>query len=400
MGNNVANCDVTIIGAGPYGLSAAAFMRRAGVEARVFGEPMAFWENRMPAGMFLRSNWGASHIADPDRKVTLDAYRQSMGNHLSAPIPLDRFVDYGRWYQRQLVPDVERTSVTRVDSDGRDFRVSLVTGDSFRSRRVVIAAGIGNFVSRPAEFDAIPPALASHSSEHRDLTRFKGQRVVVIGSGQSALESAALLHEGGADVEVIGRRTVLNWVGVHYRLHHLGAISWLLYSDRDVGPAGLSRIVSVPHLFRILPRKVQNRAAYRAIRPAGSGWLRPRLSEVPVTLGRTVVSALPKGSRLQVKLNDGTDRTVDHALLATGFRVDLSRYEFLPYELRARLDTVDGYPVLKPGMESSVPGLHFLGKPAAWSFGPLVCFVSGTEFAAKELVRFVAQKNGAKHRDE
>jgi hypothetical protein len=121
---------------------------------------------------------------------------------------------------------------------------------------------------------------------------------------------------------------------------------------------------------------------------------------VPITLGRTIISATPKGSRLQLKLNDGTDRTVDHALLATGFRVDLSRYEFLPDELRARLHTADGYPVLNRGLESSVPGLHFLGKPAAWSFGPLVGFVSGTEFAAKELVRFLARKNGAKHTDE
>lgn len=396
MREHLPNCNVTVVGAGPYGLSAAAFLRSAGVETRIFGEPMAFWEYRMPAGMFLRSNWGASHIADPDRKITLDAYRSSTGNHLSAPIPLERFVDYGQWYQRQLVPDVEKCNVTSVDADGRDFRVTLASGESFTSRRVVLATGIGNFVWRPAEFDAVPPALASHSAEHRDLSRFKGHRIVVIGGGQSALESAALLHEAGADVEVIARQTALNWVGLHYRLHHLGALSRLLYSDRDVGPAGISRLVSMPHLFQVLPRKVQNRAAYRAIRPAGSGWLRPRLSAVPITLGRKVVSATPTGSRLRLTLNDGTDRLVDHTILATGFRVDISRYEFLPKELLARLHTVDGYPVLKRGLESSISGLHFLGKPAAWSFGPLLCFVSGTDFAARELVRSIACKNGSK----
>jgi hypothetical protein len=394
------DCNVTVIGAGPYGLSATAYLRAAGTETRVFGEPMAFWEKRMPAGMFLRSNWGASHIADPNKKVTLDAYRLATGNHLSAPIPLERFVDYGHWYQRQLVPDVEKCNVTRVEANGHDFRLTLASGEVFRSRRVVLATGIGNFGWRPAEFDAIPPALASHSSEHRDLSRFKGHRVIVIGGGQSALESAALLHEAGADVEVIARQTSLNWVGLHYRLHHLGAISWLLYSDRDVGPAGISRLVSMPRLFQVLPRKVQDRAAYRAIRPAGSGWLRPRLSDVPITLDRKVVSATPSGSRLRLTLNDGTDRLVDHTLLATGFRVDISRYEFLPEELRARLHTADGYPVLKRGLESSIPGLHFLGKPAAWSFGPLLCFVSGTNFAARELTRSIACENGAKHTNE
>jgi hypothetical protein len=377
-------------------MSAAAYLKSADVEIRVFGDSMSFWENRMPAGMFLRSNWGASHIADPDKKMTLDAYRLATGNHLSAPIPLERFIDYGRWYQRHLVPDVEKRNVTDIQALSQGFQLTLADGEKFTSRRVVVAAGIGNFLWRPSTFDAIPSELATHSSEHRDLSRFKGCRVAVIGGGQSALESAALLHEAGADVEVIARRTTLNWVGIHYRLHHLGPISWLLYSDRDVGPAGLSRVVSVPHLFRLLPRKIQDRAAQRAIRPAGSGWLRPRLSGVPITLGREVVSATPVASRLRLKLDDGTERLVDHAILATGFRVDLSRYEFLPQPLQIRLQTENGYPVLGRGLESSIRGLHFLGKPAAWSFGPLVCFVSGAEFVANELVRFVTGKNSRK----
>jgi FAD-dependent urate hydroxylase len=392
----VSDCDVTVIGSGPYGMSAAAYLKSAGVEIRVFGDPMSFWENRMPAGMLLRSNWGASHIADPDKKMTLDAYRLATGNHLSAPIPLERFIDYGRWYQRHLVPDVDKRKVTDIQALSHGFQLTLADGEKFTSRRVVVAAGIGNFLWRPSMFDAIPSELATHSSEHRNLSRFKGCRVAVIGGGQSALESAALLHDAGADVGVIARRTTLNWVGIHYRLHHLGPISWLLYSDRDVGPAGLSRVVSVPHLFRLLPRKIQDRAAQRAIRPAGSGWLRPRLSGVPITLGREVVSATPVASRLRLELDDGSERLVDHAILATGFRVDLSRYEFLPQPLQIKLQIENGYPVLGRGLESSVPGLHFLGKPAAWSFGPLLCFVSGAEFAANELVHFVAGKNGRK----
>ena len=143
------DCNVTIIGAGPYGLSAAAYLRAAGIEARAFGEPMAFWEKQMPAGMHLRSNWGASHIADPRGELTLDAYCQQNGNHVPKPIPLSRFLGYGHWFQRQVVPDLERIPVQTIQTEDRRFRVALSDGRSFTSKRVVVAAGIF-FAGSPA----------------------------------------------------------------------------------------------------------------------------------------------------------------------------------------------------------------------------------------------------------
>lgn len=388
-----SNCNVVVVGAGPYGLSSAAYLRAAGVEARVFGEPMSFWQNQMPVGMCLRSNWGASHIADPNQALTLDAYCREKGNHVSRPIPLDRFVDYGRWFQSQAVRDLEKRDITSIDFAAGGFKIVMKDGEEFTARRVVVAAGISAFTARPAEFASIPSALASHTSEHNDLRKFKGQKVVVIGAGQSALESAALFKEAGISVEVIGRKEILNWVGLHPRLHHLGAISKMLYSKRDVGPAGISRLVAMPHVFRRFPRSFQDRTAYRAIRPAGAGWLQPRLTDIPITLGRSVTSAEVSGSQLSLRLDDSSERLVDHALLATGFRVDVSKYPFLSPALSKQLVTVNGFPVLKRGLESSIPGLHFVGKPAAWSFGPLLGFVSGAEFASTELVRCIARNN-------
>jgi len=389
-----AGCEVAIVGAGPYGLSSAAYLRSAGIETRVFGEPMAFWQNQMPAGMCLRSNWGASHIADPRQELTLDAYCRQKGNHIAKPIPLDRFVDYGLWYQSRAVRDLEKRGVLKIDLDARGFKVTLTDDEEFMAKRVVVATGINNFAHRPAQFAGISSELASHTSEHNDLRKFKGRRMAIIGAGQSALESAALFKEAGIDVEVIARDQALNWVGLHPRLHHLGVVSKMLYSTRDVGPAGISRLVAMPHLFRRFPRGFQDRTAYRAIRPAGAGWLKPRLKGVPITLGRTVVSATITGSHLLLKLDDGTERLVDHALLATGFRVDVTKYPFLSQSLVKRLNVENGYPVLKRGLESSIPGLHFAGKPAAWSFGPLLGFVSGTEFAGNELVHSIAGRNG------
>jgi FAD-dependent urate hydroxylase len=387
MGNNSANSNVTIIGAGPYGLAAATYLRAANIETRIFGEPMAFWERQMPAGMCLRSHWTASHIADPLQQLTLDAYCRENGNHMPKPIPLERFIAYGRWYQRQGVRDVDNRKVQSVEPGTEGFNIVLSDGEQFSCRRVVVATGIGAFSARPAAFNNLPSELASHSSQHTDLGKFSGRRVLVVGCGQSALESAALLKEAGADVEVVARDATINWVGLHPRLHHLGIVSQMLYSTRDVGPAGISRLVAAPHLFRKLPRGFQDRIAYRAIRPAGSGWLRPRLVGVPISLGRSVVSAKAANGQLYVKLDDGTDRLVDHALLATGYRVDVSKYSFFSPSLLSRLQTANGFPVLSRGLESSIPGLHFLGKSASWSFGPLLGFVSGTEFASTELVR-------------
>jgi hypothetical protein len=355
---------------------------------------MSFWENQMPTGMCLRSSWSASHIADPKQELTLDAYCRQSGNHITKPIPLERFVAYGHWYRSQAVRNLENRHVRCVTQDPLGFKVALSDGEEFTSRRVVVAAGIGSFAVRPIEFEGISSELASHASESKDLSKFKGRRVVVIGAGQSALESAALLKEAGIEVEVIARQKSINWVGLHPRLHHLGALSRLLYSSRDVGPAGISRLVSMPHLFRTLPRPLQDRMAYRSIRPAGASWLQPRLPGISITLGRTIVSATSTDSQLRLQLDDGTERIVDHALLATGFRVDVSRYRFLSSSLLQQLQTMDGYPVLRRGLESSIAGLHFVGKPAAWSFGPLLGFVSGNEFAANALLIRVTSRNG------
>ena len=395
MSNKLQDCNVTVVGAGPYGLSSAAYLRAAGVETRVFGEPMAFWQNQMPAGMCLRSHPNASHIADPRQELTLDVYCRQNNGGVPKPVPLNLFVDYGNWYQSRAVPDLDIRQVRRIESAAGGFKVIMADGEEFTSRRVVIAGGISPFASKPEEFASIPSALASHTSDHKDLGKFKGQRVVVIGAGQSALESAALFKEAGIPVEVIARAQSLNWVGLHAKLHHLGLISKVMYSSRDVGPAGISRLVALPHLFRRFPRSFQDRTAYRAIRPAGAGWLQPRLVGVPITLGRKVVSAAVSGSQLRLHLDDGSERLVDHALLATGFRVDVSRYPFLSPSISKQLKTVNGFPVLKRGLESSIPGLHFVGKPAAWSFGPLLGFVSGAEFASNELVRSIAPRNGS-----
>jgi cation diffusion facilitator CzcD-associated flavoprotein CzcO len=395
----MASCDVAILGAGPYGLSAAAHLAQVkGLDFRVFGEPMSFWDANMPEGMLLRSNWTATRIAGPGDWLSLEAFQQSSGRKFTTPVPLDCFVAYGLWYQRQAVPFLERRRIVRMERDGRGFRVFPDSGPDFHSRRVVLAAGIGPFAWRPPVFDGFPAALASHTSEHRDLSVFAGKEVLVVGSGQSALESGALLRERGAHPEIIGRSLRIHWLQgrLSKTLHHgLGRFTRnLLYAPTDVGPAGLSQLMARPDLLRRLPRGIQDRLRRRSVRPAGARWLVDRLRDVPIRLGRSVVSAAAVGGRVRVRLDDGTERTADHVLLGTGYRVDVSRYGFLSADIVAGIRGEGGYPVLGDGLESTVPGLHILGAPAARSFGPLMQFVSGTGYASRALVRRLSGKGG------
>lgn len=391
----MTKCDVTIIGAGPYGLSAAAHLRAIpGLDVRIFGKPMSFWECQMPKGMLLRSGWDATQIADPTHSLTLEAFQEATGTHFSKPVPLDCFVQYGRWYQRQALPDLEQRQIVRVEITPKGFRVNLANGESFQSRRVVVAAGIQSFAWRPPEFDDLDPSLVSHTSEHPDLRRYSGQQVLVIGSGQSALESAALLHEGGAEVEVVARAHRINWLQgwasttLHWRLGSF--VRGLLYAPTDVGPAGISQLMARPDLLRKLPRGLQDKLWKRAVRPAGSRWLVKRLEGVPIRLGRSVVSVAPTGERLKVRLDDSSERIVDHVFLGTGYRIDVSKYEFLAPELIQSISQIKGYPQLRQGLETSVEGLHILGAPGAWSFGPLMQFVSGTHYASQALTRHIS----------
>ncbi len=392
----MATCDVTILGAGPYGLAAGNHLKHIkGLDVRVFGEPMSFWERTMPTGMFLRSNWTATQIADPDRRLTLETFQDERGNHLSTPIPISRFIEYGQWYQQKALPDLDHRQIVRIESDPKGFRVSLSDGEQFFSRRVVVAAGIGPFAYRPPEFDGFPPELASHTSDHAELRKFEGKQVLVVGGGQSALESAALLHESGAEAEVVTRSTEIHWLQgwASRTLHHgMGrAINKILYAPTDVGPAGISQLMARPDLVRKLPRALQDRLRIRSTRPAGARWLVDRLRDVPIRLGRSVSSAVVDGAKCRVRLDDGTERIADHVLLGTGYRIDVTKYGFLEPKIQQSLRVFQGFPILQPGLETSIPGLHILGAPGIWSFGPLLQFVSGTKYASQSLMLHIAR---------
>jgi Pyridine nucleotide-disulphide oxidoreductase len=386
-----AVCDVAVVGAGPYGLAAAARLRSvAGLGVRVFGEPMSFWSG-MPAGMWLRSTWEACHIGYPSGELTLDVFQAESGRAFSKPVPLEAFIDYGRWFARRAVGEVDRRRVMLITPAADGFVLRLDDGERLRARRVVIAAGIEAFPARPAVFAGLSRELVTHSSEHTDLGAFAGRRVLIIGGGQSALESAALIHEAGGEVEVLARTEQLVWLRGGSIQRRLGRLKPLLYAQTDVGPAALSRLVAAPRLFTRLPAELQAKLAHRAIRPAGARWLIDRLTDVPIHTAHTVTGAHATPGGLRLTLNDGTHQTAEHVILATGYKIDATQYNFLAPQLASRLRHTNGYPILGPGLQSNIAGLHFLGAPAAHSYGPTMRFVSGSWYATTQLTNHLAR---------
>src|SRR5437660_6156908 len=113
-----------VIGAGPYGLSSAAHIKSTGIQTHVFGKPMEFWQN-MPSEMYLKSSWSALNVSDPAGKYSLNRYAKSFGIPRQEPVPLHIFLEYGHWFQRHVVPDVDQTYAHFLTQDGKGFHLDL-----------------------------------------------------------------------------------------------------------------------------------------------------------------------------------------------------------------------------------------------------------------------------------
>jgi thioredoxin reductase len=383
--------DVVVIGAGPYGLSLGAHLRAAGVHFRQFGLPMQLWRASMPRGMFLKSQGFASNLSSPDGEHTLKAFCSGHGLPYATygqPVPLDTFVAYGLWFQRELLPDLEQTLVTEVMGVGEHFEIGLADGARVTSRNVVVAAGVEHFSVVPQGLAALPSWACTHSSAHADLRMFAGRSVIVMGAGQSALESAALLHENSADVRLVARRARLAWNGQPL------APDRPLYARLREPEAGLGSGWGTwfysrhPGLFRHLPESARVLRARTALGPAGACWLPERvIGQFPVLLSQTLTWVKADQDRVRMGF-DGADGTIrelsaDHVIAATGYRADLTRLAFLSGTLRKRLATVAGSPAVGRAYQSSVPGLYFIGPAVAPTFGPVMRFVYGSDHAAR-----------------
>jgi len=385
--------DVAIIGAGPYGLSLSAHLSARGIHHRIFGPPMQTW-CAMPKGMFLKSLDFATSIFTPRPGYSLIDYCSKQGLSSAEPLSMELFARYGLWAQKELVPHLEPVLVTRLAQAGSSFEIELANAGKLRARRVVMATGLAYFSYVPPVLRGLPD-LVTHTSQHRDYESFRGKDVVVLGAGQSALEAAVMLHEAGARPQLLTRCE-----GASFATPPQNPRPWRHRILHPMSVFGASRtgflLQHVPHGFHFLPDARRVELTRKLWGPWGAWWLAPRfVGKVPGIPNTDVLSARSVGGRLSLKLCDrrtGTERelVVDHLVAGTGYQPDLDAVPLLDRALVGRIRRIEGSPRLSLNFESSVPGLYFVGAAAAFSFGPLLRFVAGAEFAAPTVARRLA----------
>jgi FAD-dependent urate hydroxylase len=387
--------EVLIVGAGPFGVSISTHLRGRGIDHLIVGRSMDTWRAHMPADMYLKSEPFGTDMSCPQRGYDLEGYSKSErveGIGRGNPLPLSQFLDYADWYIKQLVPDVTDITVTEIKPVGDGFQVSFADAEPVAVRTVVLATGVLPHYFIPAELSGLPSDLLSHTSDHTGFDQFKGRRIAVVGAGSSGLESAALLHEAGAEPHIVVRCPDSPVWGT--RAEPLTPITRL--RNNKLCEGWKCPFWNSPGAFRFLPERLRAEKARTVLGPLGAWWLKDRVEGVVDILARTsVLGSEPNGSGARLMLegpNGKSNLDVDHVIAATGFRIDLSRLTYLPEDLRARIGTYEGYPVLTRTGESTVPGLYFTGAPAAFSLGPSMRFIAGTHNLASQLSQAVARR--------
>lgn len=329
---------------------------------------METWERHMPPNMLLKSEGFASDLYAPSAGYPLRQFcreRNIPYEDVGVPVHRRTFVEYGREFQRRMVPQLEQTMIQRLSRIPGGFELQTTEGQVLHARRVVLAVGITHFAYLMPVLRGLSPSAVSHSYDHSDLGKFKGKRVLVIGAGASAVDIAIDLKKADTAPELMARATRI--------LFHSPSVEPRPWKERlrmprsTVGLGWRSKVyVDFPLLFHTLPEKFRHRVVARHLGPA-PGWFAQAEFEghVRTHLGCHLTEVKESGSQLRVHYTDSSginhEVETDHVIAATGYRPALRALPFLENALAAGIKTAGESPKLDQHFRSTVPGLYMVG---------------------------------------
>ena len=344
------NPDAIIIGAGPAGLACAMTMRTAGLKAAVL-------EKAGTVGSAWRRHYDRLHLHTDRRHSGLPD--MAMPKSYPAYPSRAQMVDYLESYAARF--DVRPTfdaAVSRIRPDGAQWRAETTQGP-FSAPVVVVATGMAETPYRPAwPGSETYRGLLIHSSDYRNPQAFSGQRVLVVGFGNSGGEIALDLANAGIDVTLAVRGPVQI---LPRDLLGFPILSWAIL-QRPL-PARLVDTLNAP-ILRLAVGSIEKLGLQRAAK--GPRQMIEEDGRVPLidigTLAKIrdgsikVRGGIDRLTPDSVVFADGREEKFDAVILATGFRSDLRR---LISDADGVLDE-RGAPRVT-GRATAAPGLYFCG---------------------------------------
>lgn len=373
--------NLLIIGAGPFGLSMSAYCKHHNIDHLIVGKTMDFWKSNMPKGMLLRS--GVDWHLDPLNLHTIEKYLETENIDLdkSQPLSLNFYLDYVNWFTKQKGIKPINDFVSDLNYNENHFIANLKNGEKIEAKNVLLALGFKHFKNIPRELSSlIPENKFSHTCDLFDLSKFENNRCLIIGGRQSAFESAALLNEAETEIVYVSYRhdtpefTESDW-------------SWVLPM--------LDKMVEDPTWFRNLSEEERddlNKSFWVEGRLKLEPWLSPRLKSNSIKLfpNTNVVDCSKLSDRdIEVKLDNGEKVTVDHVILATGYKVNMKNIPLLNSgNILSNLKIKNGFPMLDNYLQTNIPGLFITSMAATQDFGAFFAFTVSVNASANMIGKY------------
>lgn len=316
--------ETVVIGAGQAGLATGYHLQQAGVD-------FAILEANETAGGAWGNYYDSLELFSPAGYSSLPGMPFPHDPHRYPR--RDEVVGYLAAYaERFRLPIRTGVRVARVSREGVLFCLEVAGGETVWAQTVVVATGsFGNPHWPVLEGQADFVGQVSHAADYRQPAPLAGQRVVVVGGGNTAVQIAVELAQA-ADVTLASRQPIRF---APQRIGRRDVHFWLTGSGLDQLPVGQWLGVKVTEA-------VLDRGRYRA------------------ALGQQRPERRPMFSRFWregVVWADGQEERVDHVIYATGYRPQV------PFLAEWGGGKAAEYPHQKGGISQLVAGLYFVGLP-------------------------------------